>query len=187
MIFGSQFFFLERSILRTPQPNETFEVNCFFLVNNIFLLFSVFRSSFFFSFLRVSSGFDFSTLRIFFPSFNSLKLFFFCEMQLAGFLFGAFVELFLEGLYYRVKYYKSKNYLGFLVGFSHYVVVRVPSFIFIQVHTKRRKFVIFSGDRHLLTIFAVFLANLKVPNVYMGKGVKIVNRFYRQKKMLKKR
>jgi ribosomal protein L6P/L9E len=108
-------------------------------------------------------------------------------MQLAGFLFGAFVELFLEGLYYRVKYYKSKNYLGFLVGFSHYVVVRVPSFIFVQVHTKRRKFVIFSGDRHLLTIFAVFLANLKVPNVYMGKGVKIVNRFYRQKKMLKKR
>jgi hypothetical protein len=108
-------------------------------------------------------------------------------MQLVGFLFGAFVELFLEGLYYRVKYYKSKNYLGFLIGFSHYIIVRVPNFIFVQVHTKRRKFVMFSGDRHQLSIFAVFLAGLKVPNVYMGKGLKIMNEFYRQKKMLKKR
>ncbi len=187
MVFVNRFFFLERDILRVPQSDGVFEVNYFFLSNNIFLLFSVFRSSFFFSFLRVSSNFDFLALRIFFPSFNALKLFLFCEMQLVGFLFGAFVELFLEGLYYRVKYYKSKNYLGFLIGFSHYIIVRVPNFIFVQVHTKRRKFVMFSGDRHQLSIFAVFLAGLKVPNVYMGKGLKVMNEFYRQKKMLKKR
>lgn len=184
---SNQFFFLERDILKVPGVGNAFVVNYFFLANNIFLLFSVFRSTFFFSFLKISSSFDFSVSRIFFSSFGALKLFFFFETQLVSFLFGTFIELFLDGLYYRIKYYRSKNYLGFLIGFSHYIVVKVPSFVFVHVHVKRRKFVIFSGDKHQLSIFADFLAGLKIPNVYMGKGLKIVNKFYRRKKILKKR
>lgn len=183
---SNRLFFLERNFLASP-IKELFDVNYFFLANNIFLLFSVFQGSFFFTFLRISSHFDFSALRVFFSNTKILKLFLFNELSLVSFLFGTFIELFLDGLYYRVKYYKSKNYLGFLIGFSHYIIVKVPSSIFVRVHTKRRKFVIFSGDKHKLSIFAVFLASLKVPNVYMGKGLKIINKFYRRKKMLKKR
>jgi len=183
---SNRFFFLERNFLTVP-VKELFDVNYFFLANNIFLLYSVFQGSFFFTFLNISSYFDFFSLRVFFSNANTLKLFLFNDLSLVGFLFGTFIELFLDGLYYRVKYYRSKNYLGFLIGFSHYIIIKVPSSIFVRIHTKRRKFVIFSGDKHQLSIFAIFLANLKVPNVYMGKGLKIINKFYRRKKMLKKR
>jgi hypothetical protein len=157
------------------------------LFTNLSLLFIVFKNAYFYYFLPFKKLSASNLKQIFFVNFKFLKLVFNYKNLISDYLVGSFVEFFLEGLYYRVKFYKKKNYLGFLIGYSHYVIIQVPRFIFVKVHTKRRKFVIGGVNRQQVGLFSRMLTDLKFPNIYMGKGVKIITQTYRKKKMLKKR
>lgn len=98
-----------------------------------------------------------------------------------------YIEFFLDGIYYRIKYYKELNIIGFILGYNHYVLVYLPTFINIKVHLKKRKFFFFSFFKNLLHSFAMQIVNLKFPNLFKGKGIKIVNYNYRLKQLKKKK
>jgi ribosomal protein L6P/L9E len=97
-----------------------------------------------------------------------------------------YVELYLDGLYYRVKYYKDYHMLGFILGYNHYISYKLPLNISVIVHMKRRRFFLLSFDYLLLNINANELVNLKYPNIYLGKGLRIRSKLYRKKPVIKK-
>ena len=96
-------------------------------------------------------------------------------------------ELFLDGIYYRIKYYKELNILGFILGYNHYILVLLPKELFVKIHIKKRKFFFYSFFKNLLNSFVNNIVNLKFPNLFKGKGVKIINYNYRLKKIKKKK
>jgi hypothetical protein len=105
--------------------------------------------------------------------YNSLGIFF-------------FNEIFVDGLYYRVKYYKSYNLLGFILGYNHYVLYKIPKNINVSVHMKKRRFFIYGFNHERISNIAHEIVNLKYPNLFKGKGLRIVNLKYRKKLIVKK-
>lgn len=97
-----------------------------------------------------------------------------------------FCELFVDGIYYRVKYYKKYNILGFILGFNHYILFKLPITIRASVHMKKRRFFIYGFDLNLLGNLANEIVNLKFPTLFKSKGLKIVTTNYRKKLILKK-
>ncbi len=97
-----------------------------------------------------------------------------------------FNEFVLDGVYFRVKYYGHFNIVGFILGYNHYILYKLPSNIRAVVHMKKRRFVLYCSDLVLLNNVSMELVNLKFPNLYKGKGVRLLNRFYRRKSILKK-
>jgi len=98
-----------------------------------------------------------------------------------------YIEFFLDGIYYRIKYYKELNIIGFILGYNHYVLIYLPMFINIKLHLKKRRFFFYSFFKNLLSLFANQIVNLKFPNLFKGMGIKIVNYNYRLKKLKKKK
>jgi hypothetical protein len=131
-----------------------------------------FNKKFIFNFY-IFSYYFFLVLNFFFFSLNSLNFF--------------FIEFFLDGLYYRIKYYKNYNSLGFLLGFNHYIFFKLPFSIKCKVHMKKRRFFLYSFDFKLLSLISTKLVNLKFPNLYKGKGVKVLFLSYRKKQIQKKK
>lgn len=97
-----------------------------------------------------------------------------------------YIELYLDGLYYRVKYYKDYHLLGFILGYNHYILYKLPSCISVIVHMKRRRFFLLSFDYLSLNLNAIELVNLKYPNIYLGKGLRFRSKLYRKKPVIKK-
>lgn len=98
-----------------------------------------------------------------------------------------FYELMLEGLYYRVKFYRVYRCLAFILGYNHYILYFIPKKVQIKCHAKRRRFLLYGFDRGLLGRVAVELVNLKYPNLFKGRGVKIESFDYRRKIVIKKK
>lgn len=94
--------------------------------------------------------------------------------------------MFLDGLYYRIKYYKKFNCIGFILGFNHYIVYKLLENVFVKVHMKKRRFYLYSDDKNLLSLVSSDLVNLKFPNLFKGKGVKVAFYNYRLKILKKK-
>lgn len=103
-----------------------------------------------------------------------------------GFVSVKIVQLILDGIYYRVKYYKSYNILGFILGFNHYIMYKLPDFVYAKVNMRRRKFLLYSYDLTSLMNIAHEIVNLKYPNTYKGKGVRLMGRTYHRKNIVKK-
>jgi hypothetical protein len=101
-------------------------------------------------------------------------------------LFYYYYEFFVDGLYYRVKYYKNYNILGFILGFNHYILYKSPRTVKACVHMKKRRFFLYSLNLILLGNLSSELVNLKYPNLFKGKGLKIIYKQYRKKNLIKK-
>lgn len=97
-----------------------------------------------------------------------------------------FCELYVDGLYYRIKYYTKYNILGFILGYNHYILYKLPIVIRACVHMKKRRFFLFGFDLVLLGNLANEIVNLKYPNLFKGKGLKIISTTYRKKILVKK-
>lgn len=97
-----------------------------------------------------------------------------------------FVEIFVDGLYYRVKHYKKYNLLGFILGYNHYVLYKIPRNFQVAVHMKRRRFFVYGFNYKRLVTLAYDIINLKYPNLFKGKGLRIVGLKYRKKLIIKK-
>lgn len=97
-----------------------------------------------------------------------------------------YCEFFVDGLYYRVKYYKYYNILGFILGFNHYILYKLPQNIRACVHMKKRRFFLYSLDLVLLGNVSNELVHLKYPNLFKGKGLRIIINKYRKKNLVKK-
>lgn len=98
----------------------------------------------------------------------------------------SFCELYVDGLYYRIKYYVKYNVIGFILGYNHYILYKLPDSIRAAVHMKKRRFFLFGFDLILLGNVANELVNLKYPNLFKGKGLKIISKNYRRKLLVKK-
>lgn len=98
-----------------------------------------------------------------------------------------YYEIMLDGLYYRVKYYKKYNCLGFSLGYNHYILYFVPNNIKLFFNKIRRRFILYGIDKSLLGRIASEIVNLKYPNLFKGRGVKIINYNYRRKILVKKK
>ena len=164
---------------------KNFEVFFFFIIYNFYLFF-FFKKNFFFFFKfyinKINVIFSIFTKYILFL--NSIFLFNYNYYQFFLSLF--FLDFWLDGLYYRVKYYKNYNILGFILGFNHYILYKLPKKIKVCVHMKKRRFFLYSFDLLLLNNIGLELVNLKYPNLFKGKGLKINFMSYRKKILVKK-
>ncbi len=97
------------------------------------------------------------------------------------------VNFYVDGLYYRLKYYKKLHSMGFLIGYSSYLVYKLPICVKVKVFGSRRKFLLYSYDKCFLGNVVWDLIHLKYPDVYSGKGIKGLIFHYKKRKMLKKR
>jgi len=121
-----------------------------------------------------------------FYSISYVKLFFY-QLDLYKSINSLFFcELFVDGIYYRVKYYKRYNILGFILGFNHYILFKLPFTIRASVHMKKRRFFLYGFDLNLLGNLANEIVNLKYPTLFKSKGLKIVTTSYRKKLIVKK-
>jgi hypothetical protein len=98
-----------------------------------------------------------------------------------------FCEFFVDGLYYRVKYYKKYNFLGFILGYNHYIIYKLPKKIFAFAYMRRRRFILLSFHLTLLLRVSMELVNLKYPNLFKNKGLKLLFTKYRHKIIIKKK
>ncbi len=98
-----------------------------------------------------------------------------------------FLEFFIDGVYYRLKYYKTLNVIGFLLGHNHYILFYLPKDIYAKIHMKKRKFFLYGYDKEKLATIGAFMVNFKYPNLFIGKGLKIKSVVYRRKIVKKKK
>lgn len=97
-----------------------------------------------------------------------------------------YVELFVDGLYYRVKYFSKYNIIGFIIGYNHYVLYKLPLYIKAAIHMRNRRFFLYSFEKNHLINTAVEIVNLKYPNLFKGKGLRLILKTYRRKIIEKK-
>lgn len=150
---------------------------------NFYLYFFFYRNYyFFFKFFYFNVK-----LNYFFNYLNSYGSVYFFKYYLYKFIFSFFFfEFFLDGLYYRVKYYRRFNILGFILGYNHYILFKLPDAIRACVHMKKRRFFVYSANLHLLGQVSNELVHLKYPNLFKGKGLKVLFMNYRKKLLIKK-
>jgi ribosomal protein L6P/L9E len=66
------------------------------------------------------------------------------------------------------------------------VLYRIPKNIGVSVHMKKRRFFIYGFNYERISKIAFEIVSLKYPNLFKGKGLRIVNLKYRKKLVLKK-
>jgi len=76
--------------------------------------------------------------------------------------------LILKGLGFKV--FKEKEQLIFKLGYSHDVIVNIPSDIKVEL-LKANQFILYSSDWEKLTQFCANLKKLRKVNPYKGKGL----------------
>lgn len=76
------------------------------------------------------------------------------------------------GIGYKVYFFQ--NLLVLKLGYSHYVIYLLPyelSIIFLG--RKRRSFMLSCSDQEILSLVSRYIACLRIPNVYTGKGIRL--------------
>jgi hypothetical protein len=174
--------------------NNSIFVSSFFIKNLIFFSFTNFIyicfSTYYYSLLLCLNFFSVQLINQYFYynfKFNFLYFLNFFKLCFKNFYTLFFIELNLDGLYYRIKYYKNYNYIGFILGYNHYILYKLNKNVFIKIHMKKRKFYIYSDNKNLLSLISAELVNLKFPNLFKGKGVKVSFYNYRLKIIKKKK
>jgi len=91
-------------------------------------------------------------------------------------------ELELVGVGYRAS--NQGQILELAVGYSHNIMLELPSEIKIETKTERGKNPIItlkSHDKQLLGMFAAKIRSFRKPEPYKGKGIKYVGEYIRRK------
>lgn len=101
---------------------------------------------------------------------------FFYNLILGGFKF-CFEELELVGLGYRLTI--KGNTLRLRLGFSHVIILTIPKGVFLIKRKKR--LLIYSTNKPILTFFVSCLLKLRKMNVYKVKGIKKKNQIFNLK------
>lgn len=101
---------------------------------------------------------------------------FFYNLILGGFKFW-FEELELVGLGYRLTV--KGNTLRLRLGFSHVIILTIPKGVFLIKRKKR--LLIYSTNKPILTFFVSWLVKLRKMNVYKVKGIKKKNQIFNLK------
>jgi len=82
-------------------------------------------------------------------------------------------RLFFVGVGFRVESVEN-NTIKLKLGFSHFVYIKIPSFIKISV-PKKTRLIIKSCNHQILKEFSAKICSYKFPDVYKGKGILIKN------------
>ena len=82
-------------------------------------------------------------------------------------------RLFFVGVGFRVESIEN-NVIKLKLGFSHFVYIKIPSFIKVFV-PKKTRLIIKSCDHQVLKEFSAKICSFKFPDVYKGKGILIKN------------
>ena len=178
------------NILKFKYFNYFLEIKNLLILNlnkQIFIFFFNYFYNIFFYFKNLNNFFFKKIFILFTLKANFYFFYKYLNLFLYTFYNLYYTELFLDGIYYRIKYYKELNILGFILGYNHYILISLPRFLFVKIHIKKRKFFCYSFFKNLLHSFVVKIVNLKFPNLFKGKGIKIVNYNYRLKKIKKKK
>ena len=99
--------------------------------------------------------------------------------------FGLEKELIITGVGYRVYLNKEKNLLGFKIGKSHKMYFKIPKGIWIRP-ISRYNLKLFCGSSFLLNDTIRKIKNIKLPDVYKAKGIRLKNENIKQKEGKKK-
>lgn len=91
--------------------------------------------------------------------------------------------LVLQGLGFKV--FKEEGQLIFKLGYSHDVIVDIPSDIKVEL-LKANQFILYSSDWEKLTQFCANLKKLRKINPYKGKGLSFKNENIKLKEGKKK-
>lgn len=91
--------------------------------------------------------------------------------------------LVLNGLGFKV--FKENDQLTFKLGYSHDVIVNIPSDVSVKI-LKSNQFILYSSDWEKLTQFCANLKKLRKINPYKGKGLLFKNENIKLKEGKKK-
>lgn len=103
------------------------------------------------------------------------------KIFLKGLSQGFFCEFRIFGLGFKVKKssYKTGHSLKFDLGYSHILRIELPHNIkFFRV---KRRFLLFSNDYFILTIFKKHIYNFRLLNPYKLRGLKLTGMVYKSK------
>jgi large subunit ribosomal protein L6 len=101
---------------------------------------------------------------------SSFRLF---QKMLIGADLGFVVRLAFVGVGFRVESVENKI-LKLKLGFSHFVFIKIPTYIELAT-PKKTLIVLKSTDDQLLNEFALKIRSFKLPDVYKGKGISFKN------------
>lgn len=92
---------------------------------------------------------------------------------------GSFLVGELRGRNFKVLYNASGRLLIFVLGLSHFVVCKLPSYIVLHsLDLKSNTFVLFSYHKRFLTTFFSFFRQLRKLDSYKGKGIFLYKEFF---------
>lgn len=119
-----------------------------------------FTKRFILSYFHIEKSLPVNTLNFFFNVFTSIK-------------YGYFVRFFFSGIGFKCWKSKIKNniFLVFDLGYTNYFFIKLPKFIILKF--KKYEFLIFGFSKLKLHLFARILKNLRFPDNYKGKGVRL--------------
>jgi large subunit ribosomal protein L6 len=81
--------------------------------------------------------------------------------------------LILKGVGYNAKMVNNK--IVFNLGFSHTIEKDIPQSIKVNIEKQGQKIIISSISKHDTGLFAAQIRSLKVPEPYLGKGIRYEN------------
>lgn len=92
------------------------------------------------------------------------------KKSLEGISVGYYCEITFLGLGYR--FIQINDYLLLKVGYGHYIKIYCPKSLLIFGYKKR--LVIFGMDIVILNNFVATLRNYRYPDIYKGKGIRLL-------------
>jgi large subunit ribosomal protein L6 len=113
----------------------------------------------------------FTTKNISFLKKKQLSSTFFRSLQnaIVGVNLGFASRLTFVGVGFRVEAIE-KNFIKLKLGFSHFVFIKIPSYIKV-FSPKKTLLVLRSIDKQLLKEFSCKICSFKLPDIYKGKGI----------------
>ncbi len=118
-------------------------------------------------FITISSKENKKEFKKYLGLYNSL-----IKSQLKGISQKFKVNLFLNGIGFKVN--KVENQLIFKLGYSHDIILEIPSDINVSL-LKSTQIILYSSDWGKLTQFAHIIKKLKEVEPYKGKGILLKN------------
>lgn len=106
------------------------------------------------------------------------------QKAIVGVNLGFVIRLTFVGVGFRVESVE-KNFIKLKLGFSHFVLIKIPSYIKVCA-PKKTLLVLKSVDKQLLKEFSSKIRSFKLPDIYKGKGILYKNQTVRLKEGKKK-
>jgi hypothetical protein len=93
-------------------------------------------------------------------------------------------NLILNGLGFKARLIKNKNLLELKLGFSHIIHATIPNLLVAKV--SKNSIIFESYDYSMAGNFTAIIKNLKIPDLYKGKGILLKNEVKILKEIKKK-